>query len=126
KPWKRSTASVEHPRRKLPMEFELSVGAGADFIVNYVLDNFTPALDAIAAMIGIVTDGFKGLLESVPPVLGITILTLISLWRVGWKFALFTILSLALIVQMDLWLATMQTLALVLSATIIAVALGIP
>lgn len=108
------------------MEFELSVGAGADFIVNYVLDNFTPALDAIAATIGIVTDGFKDLLESVPPVLGITILTLISLWRVGWKFSLFTVLSLALIVQMDLWLATMQTLALVLSATIIAVALGIP
>lgn len=108
------------------MEFNFSVGAGADFLVNYILDNFTPALDGLAAAIGLVTDGLKGLLEAVPPVLGITIFTLIALWRIGWKFSIFTILSLALIVQMGLWLATMQTLALVLSATIIAVALGIP
>jgi glycine betaine/proline transport system permease protein len=108
------------------MEFNFSVGNGADFLVNYILDNFTPALDGIAATIGIVTDGFRGLLEGVPPSVGIVILTLISLWRVGWKFALVAILSLALIVQMGLWLATMQTLALVLSATIIAVVLGIP
>ena len=108
------------------MEFDFSVGAGADFVVNYILDNFTPVLDGMAYAISIVTDGFKGVLEGVPPVLGIAILTLLALWRVGLGFALFTALSMGLIVHMGLWEATMQTLALVLSATIIAVALGIP
>jgi len=108
------------------MEFDFSVGAGADFVVNYILDNFTPVLDGMAYAISIVTDGFKGVLEGVPPVLGIAILTILALWRVGLGFALFTALSMGLIVHMGLWEATMQTLALVLSATIIAVALGIP
>ncbi len=108
------------------MDFDFSVGHGADVTVNYILDNFTPALDAIAGGIGFVTDGIQGLLVSIPPVAGIAILTLLSLWRVGWKFAAFAVLALALVNHMGLWQGTMETLSLVLSATIIAVVVGIP
>ncbi|PSJ58980.1 ABC transporter permease [Pseudaminobacter soli (ex Li et al. 2025)] len=108
------------------MDFKFSVGHGADVAVNYILDNFTPALDAIAAAIGFVTGGIQSLLVSTPPVAGIAILAALSLWRVGWKFAIFALLSLALIDHMGLWQGTMETLSLVLSATIIAVVIGIP
>jgi glycine betaine/proline transport system permease protein len=108
------------------MDFDFSVGHGADVTVNYILDNFTPALDAIAATIGFVTDGIQGLLVSIPPLAGIAILALLSLWRVGWKFAAFTLLALALVDHMGLWHGTMETLSLVLSATVIAVVIGIP
>lgn len=108
------------------MDFDFSVGHGADVTVNYILDNFTPALDAIAGGIGFVTDGIQGLLVSIPPVAGIAILTLLSLWRVGWKFAVFAVLALALVDHMGLWQGTMETLSLVLSATMIAVVVGIP
>ena len=108
------------------MDFNFSVGHGADVTVNYILDNFTPALDAIAAVIGFVTGGIQGLLVGIPPVAGIAILTILSLWRVGWKFAVFALLSLALVNHMGLWEGTMETLSLVLSATIIAVVIGIP
>lgn len=108
------------------MDFDFSVGHGADVTVNYILDNFTPALDAIAGGIGFVTDGIQGLLVSIPPVAGIAILTLLSLWRVGWKFAVFAVLALALVNHMGLWQGTMETLSLVLSATMIAVVIGIP
>jgi glycine betaine/proline transport system permease protein len=108
------------------MDLDFSVGHGADVTVNYILDNFTPALDAIAAAIGLVTGGIQSLLVSTPPVAGIAILTVLSLWRVGWKFAIFALLSLALVNHMGLWQGTMETLSLVLSATIIAVAIGIP
>lgn len=108
------------------MDFDFSVGHGADVTVNYILDNFTPALDAIAATIGFVTDGIQGLLVSIPPLAGIVILALLSLWRVGWKFAAFTLLALALVDHMGLWHGTMETLSLVLSATVIAVVIGIP
>ena len=108
------------------MDFDFSVGHGADVTVNYILDNFTPALDAIAGGIGFVTDGIQGLLVSIPPVAGIAILTLLSLWRVGWKFAVFAVLALALVNHMGLWQGTMETLSLVLSATMIAVVVGIP
>lgn len=108
------------------MDLDFSVGHGADVTVNYILDNFTPVLDAIATAIGFVTDGIQGALVGIPPAAGIAVLTLLSLWRVGWKFAVFTLLALALVNHMGLWQGTMETLSLVLSATIIAVVVGIP
>lgn len=108
------------------MDMNFSIGKGADITVNYILDHFTPALDMIAAVIGFVTDGIQGGLLAIPPVAGIIILALLSLWRVGWKFALFTALALALVHHMGLWTGTMESLSLVLAATIIAIFVGIP
>ncbi|MDN5925713.1 MAG: proline/glycine betaine ABC transporter permease [Hyphomicrobiales bacterium] len=108
------------------MDLNFSVGHGADVTVNYILDNFTPTLDVIATTIGFVTGGIQGVLVGIPPLAGIAILTLLSLWRVGWKFAVFALVSLALVNQMSLWEGTMETLSLVLSATVIAVLIGIP
>jgi glycine betaine/proline transport system permease protein len=51
---------------------------------------------------------------------------LLALWRVGWKFAIFTILALALIIHMELWSGTMESLSLVLASTVIAMVIGIP
>ncbi len=50
----------------------------------------------------------------------------LGLWRVGWRFSWFVLAALALLVGLDLWYATMVTLALVLSATLVALAIGIP
>ena len=108
------------------MEFNFNIGKGADDVVNYILDNFTPALDVIAYVIGQITGSLQAVLTAVPPVGGVLILSFIALWRVGWKFALFTLLSLALINHMNLWEGTMVSLSLVLAATIIAGAIGLP
>lgn len=108
------------------MDMNFSIGKGADIVVNYILDHFTPALDMIAAIIGFITNGIQGGLLAIPAIAGITILSLLSLWRVGWKFALFTALALALVNHMGLWSGTMESLSLVLAATIIAIIIGIP
>ncbi len=108
------------------MDMNFSIGKGADITVNYILDHFTPALDMIAAVIGFVTGGIQGGLLAIPAVVGIAILILLSLWRVGWKFAIFTALALALVHHMGLWSGTMESLSLVLAATIIAIVIGIP
>lgn len=108
------------------MELNFSIGKGADHVVNYILDHFTPALDAIAFVIGQITGSIQSVLTTVPPVAGILLLSFIALWRVGWKFAIFTLLALALINHMNLWEGTMVSLSLVLAATFIAVAIGLP
>ncbi len=108
------------------MDMNFSIGKGADYVVNYILDHFTPALDMIAAIIGFVTNGIQSGLLAVPAIAGIIIFTLLSLWRVGWKFAIFTALALALVNHMGLWSGTMESLSLVLAATIIAIVIGIP
>lgn len=108
------------------MDLNFSIGGWADTAVNYVLDHFTPALDLIAAVIGFVTSGIQNMLLTIPPYAGIAILALLALWRVGWKFAIFTVVALALIIHMELWQGTMESLSLVLAATFIAVVIGIP
>lgn len=108
------------------MELNFNIGDWADVAVNYTLDHFTPALDTIAAIIGFLTDGIQNLLIAIPPFLGVAILTLLALWRVSWKFSIFTALALGLIIHMGLWNGTMESLSLVLASTIVAVVIGIP
>ncbi len=106
------------------MTFDL--GDGVDSVVNYILDNFAPLLDGIALAIGTVTDGIQTLLLATPLPLGIAIFVLLSLWRVGIGFAVFTGLSLGLVSHMELWPAMMETLSLVLASTLIAMLIGLP
>lgn len=106
------------------MDFE--IGSGVDSVVNYILDNFSPLLDAIASGIGFVTDSILNALNAVPMPVGIAIFVVLSLWRVGIGFSLFTALSLWLVQHMGLWQATMETLSLVIASTFIAMLVGLP
>ncbi|KQU87892.1 MULTISPECIES: proline/glycine betaine ABC transporter permease [Ensifer] len=102
------------------------IGDGIDSAVNYILDNFSPALDFIAASIGFVTNGLQNGLLSIPAPVGIAIFALLALWRVSFGFAVFAGLSLSLVGQMGLWAAMMETLSLVIASTVIAMIIGLP
>ena len=108
------------------MDFKLPVGEWAEALVDFILDNFQPALDFIADVV----DGFGGAIDSVltalPDWLIVTLLVGLALWRVGIPFATFTLASLLLIMSMDLWSAMVSTLGLVMAATIFSLAVGIP
>lgn len=108
------------------MDFKLPVGEWAEALVNFILDNFQPALDFIAEVV----DGFGGAIDSaltaLPDWLIVTLLVGLALWRVGIPFAAFTLASLLLIMSMDLWSAMVSTLGLVMAATIFSLAVGIP
>ena len=87
------------------MDFKLPVGEWAEALVDFILDNFQPALDFIADVV----DGFGGAIDSaltaLPDWLIVTLLVGLALWRVGIPFAAFTLASLLLIMSMDLWSA---------------------
>jgi glycine betaine/proline transport system permease protein len=102
------------------------IGDGVDTIVNYILDNFSPALEGIAAAIGFVTDGIQDTLAAMPMLVGLSIFVLLSLWRVGTGFAIFTAVALWLVDTMGLWPAMMETLSLVIASTVIAMLIGLP
>ena len=102
------------------------IGDGVDSAVNYILDNFAPLLDLIAAAIGAVTNSIQTVLLSAPMLLGLALFTLLSLWRVGFGFAVFTAAALWLVDHMGLWPAMMETLSLVLASTLVAMLIGLP
>jgi glycine betaine/proline transport system permease protein len=105
---------------------DLGIGDAADAAVSYVLEHFTPALDIIAAVIGFVTGAVQTGLGLLPPPAAIAGIALVAFWRVSWRFAAFAVLALLLISGMGLWGRMMETLSLVLAATLIAILLGIP
>src|SRR3546814_12850780 len=65
-------------------------------------------------------------LKFLPVWLLILIFVVLGLWRVGLRFAIFTLLSLLLIDNTHFWDQTVVTLGLTFSSTLISLAFGIP
>jgi glycine betaine/proline transport system permease protein len=94
--------------------------------VDWITDTFDGAFDLLDTVIDIVIGSLEYLLLSPPALLMVAILGVIAFFLASWRVALFTVLGLLFVISLDLWEAAMQTLALVLAATVVALAIGIP
>lgn len=94
--------------------------------INWLTDYFAPFFDTLNAIVGGFIEGFQHILYAIPAYIMIPALALLGWYKAGRSIAVFTLLGLWLIYSMGFWEATMQTLALVLSSTSIALLLGIP
>lgn len=94
--------------------------------VDWITETFEGAFDLLDAVIDIVIGTLEFVLLSPPALVMVAILGVIALLLAGWRVALFTVLGLLFVISLDLWEAAMQTLALVLAATVVALAIGIP
>ncbi|NUO87711.1 MAG: proline/glycine betaine ABC transporter permease [Cupriavidus sp.] len=104
----------------------LPVGRWVDQSVHYLLDHDAATFDAIGRAIGGLAELIERGLQAVPMWLMMAIFIGIGLWRVGWRFALFTAASLFVIFATGFWDQTIITLGLTLSSTIISLLLGVP
>jgi ABC-type proline/glycine betaine transport system permease subunit len=107
-------------------DFRIPLGTWVEGFVNWVTDSFGFLFDIVRAI-------FKGAYEGVdvvlvsPPFWVIIILAAALAYATrGWKFAVGTIVGLTLILGVDQWGNSMDTLALVLVASVLAIALSIP
>ena len=104
----------------------IPLGDWGEIAFDWFRDTFSWLVDIIRIVLRTITEGLVDGLLAVPFVVIILIFALIG-WLVrSWQLAVGTALSLLLIVSMDLWTEAMQTLGLVLVATIIAVILAVP
>ncbi|KQC06204.1 MAG: glycine/betaine ABC transporter [Methanolinea sp. SDB] len=85
-------------------------------------------LDGISAILGFLVDGFQDLLLVAPPLVTILVFGVIVflVTRRDWKLAVLSVAGLLLIWNLELWKLSMETLALVVTATIIALLIGLP
>ena len=83
---------------------------------------FDPLKDVIVAVVGSLESVFTAL----PALLMVAILGVIALLLAGWRVGLFTVVGLVLIISLGLWIPAMETLALVLVAAAISLAIGVP
>jgi ABC-type proline/glycine betaine transport system permease subunit len=108
---------------KLP---RVPVGEWFEGIVTWLTDNLSFVFDAIGTGVEGTVEGLTELLMLSPPLLLTAVFALVALFLSGWKLGLFTLAGFALIDSMELWEATMDTLALVLVAALVAVVIAIP
>jgi len=105
---------------------QIPIGDWVETGVDWIRTNLQGPLDGFADGVGFLADGLESLLLFLPDwVLGPLIIAF-AWWRVGWRFGAFALLAMFLIAAMGLWRETMQTFALVIGASIIALAAGLP
>jgi glycine betaine/proline transport system permease protein len=107
---------------------KLPLGEAVEWLVDMIELYLGWLLDGISAILGFLVDGFQDLLLVAPPLVTILVFGVIVflVTRRDWKLAVLTIAGLLLIWNLELWKLSMETLALVVTATIIALLIGLP
>lgn len=106
----------------------IPLGDGVEIAVDWVESHFGGLLDLLSSVLGALVGGLKDLLLFLPP-LAMALVIALFVWKVSrrnLKLAAGTLISLLLIESMQLWSLSMETLALVISSTLVALVIGIP
>ncbi len=111
---------------KNPQLLNVDIGGVVDVVVSWIQDNLGWLLDAISAIIEAVVINLESLLLWLDPYFAAALLVILGLWRVGIGFGIFCVVSVLLFWEMTLWQETMSTVALVISASIVAIVVGVP
>ena len=105
---------------------EIDVGAPVGAAVDWLTANFGPLFSAISAVMLFLLDAVLFVLTAPHALVVIAVFVALALLERKWGFGIFTLIAFLLIWAMGLWIAAMQTLAVVVVATAIAVAIGVP
>ncbi|WP_297328258.1 proline/glycine betaine ABC transporter permease [uncultured Bacteroides sp.] len=104
----------------------IKIGEYIEIAVEWLTEHGASFFDWLSIGVEGVIDGILFVLTGVPFYLLIPALTVLAWYKSGKGTGIFTLLGLFLIYGMGFWEETMQTLALVISATSMALLLGIP
>jgi glycine betaine/proline transport system substrate-binding protein len=108
-------------RHKLPVGEAVAVG------IEWVKTHGAAVFRVTGSTLGGAIEAVYSLLRAVPPIL-IILATAVFAWRMqrSWTLAAFVIAGLLLIMNQGYWQQTLETLSLVLVATLAATAIGVP
>ncbi|NYF10275.1 ABC-type proline/glycine betaine transport system permease subunit [Leifsonia sp. AK011] len=109
------------------MDFpRIHIGDWAEGLVDFIVDNFAGFFLVLRTVFLGFYDAVEWMLSSPPFWVIIIAFSVLGLLARGWIFALLTAGSLLLIVAMNQWGHSMETLALVLVAAFIAIVVSVP
>lgn len=108
------------------MEKIIDIGKYVEQLVNWLTDNLDFLFDIVKNVGNGAIEGFESVLLFLPFYVVIALLATLAFFKVGKSGALFTVIGLVLIYLMGFWVETMQTLALIIVSTLIALVQAIP
>ncbi|WP_432492593.1 ABC transporter permease [Kineococcus gypseus] len=104
----------------------IPVGQWVSDLVDRLLLVAPWLFDGVSAAVEAVVDALTAALSAPPAWVWVVLLALAGLLVRGWGLAVGTAVALGLVLSLDLWEETVQTLSLVLVAAAAAIAVGIP
>ena len=104
----------------------IPIGQWVADLIDWLLDTVPWLFDAISSVMESLVERLTDALVSPAPVVWIVVFAVLALLLRGPWLALYTVVAFLLVVSLELWAETMQTLALVLVAAVIAAAIGVP
>lgn len=105
---------------------KLPLGNWIETLEGWLENHFTPLFDFIRLIIGSIVDFLHNVLLFSPSIIMILIITALA-WFLGkWKVAAFAFVGLFLIDNLGYWEHAMETMAIVLTASLLSILIGVP
>ncbi|OAB40834.1 ABC transporter permease [Paenibacillus glacialis] len=105
---------------------KIPIGEWVESLEGWLETNFEPFFDGVKLVVGSVVDGLADGFNFFPPLVVIAIFTVLAFWLGRYRLGAFTLLGLLLVLNLGYWEHTMDTLALVLTASFISIVVGVP
>ena len=105
---------------------DIDIGAPVGALVDWLTAHFGPLFGAISAVMLFLLDAVLVVLTAPHPLVVTVVFVALALLERKWGLGLFALAAFLLIQAMGLWVEAMQTLAVVVVATVFAVAVGVP
>jgi len=106
---------------------KIPIGKWAKLFVEYLTDNYYEQFRLFSDSLEFLIQGFINLLALIPPLVLILLVCALSYWlHRKWSLTIGVGIALLLIINLGYWQETLETIALVVYATIISCILGIP
>ncbi len=123
--WLRSTLDrvIDFMNNPVP---RIHIGDWIDAGIDWLTVHAAWLFDFLSLVMDRIVDGLTTVLLWPPPLLLILVFSVLALLLRSPRFALATLVGLLIVVGIDQWEHAMQTLALVLVATLVAVAIAVP
>lgn len=109
-----------------PINPQIPIGPWIETAIDWVTSTFEVIFDGIDSGLSWLYDGLAGLLNAPSYLVMIVVFALVAWFVRSWQFAIFSMIGFYLIRAMEMWVPTMQTLAIVLIAALFAVVLAVP
>ncbi|MBB3110979.1 glycine betaine/proline transport system permease protein [Paenibacillus phyllosphaerae] len=105
---------------------KLPLGDWIETLEAWLENHFDPLFELIRVIIGSVVDFLASVLMLGPSLVMLLVLTLIA-WLIGkWRIGIFALIGLLLIDNLGYWEHAMETLAIVLAASLFSILVGVP
>jgi glycine betaine/proline transport system permease protein len=113
--------------QNLITEHKIPIGQWSKAVIEWLTDNFEWLFDAISLVLKTGIDGTADGLLLLPPLVLLAIIAIIAhLLQRNWRITLFVALGLLFILNLGLWDEMVETLVLVVFATLASLLVGIP